>query len=67
MIAPSEIIRRASAQGLLPNDAQWPRDEARPWPVLLLTALGAWLAVLPLLGAVGLAFGDALLREACWP
>lgn len=63
MIAPSEIIRRASAQGLLPNDAQWPRDEARPWPVLLLTALGAWLAVLPLLGAVGLAFGDALLRE----
>lgn len=63
MIAPSEIIRRATAQGLLPQDAQWPREDSRPGAVLLLTSLGAWLAVLPLLGAIGLAFGDALLRE----
>lgn len=63
MTAPSPLMQRAIDQGLLPPDAQWPQDESRPWPVLLLTALGAWLAVLPLLGAVGLAFGDALLRQ----
>lgn len=63
MTAPLQLMQRATDQGLLPPDAQWPRDDTRPWPVLLITALGAWLAVLPLLGAVGLAFGDALLRE----
>jgi uncharacterized membrane-anchored protein len=56
-------MQNAIDQGLLPPDAQWPKDESRPWPVLLLTALGAWLAVLPLLGAVGLAFGDVLLKQ----
>lgn len=35
---------------------------ARPWPVVLLTALGAWLAAVPLIGVVGLLFGD-MLRE----
>ena len=34
----------------------------RPWPVVLLTALGAWLAAVPLIGVVGLLFGD-MLRE----
>lgn len=32
----------------------------RPWPLVLLTALGAWLAALPLLGIVGLLLGDSL-------
>ncbi|QNK66659.1 GDYXXLXY domain-containing protein [Variovorax sp. PAMC26660] len=64
MTAPSPLLmQRAIDDGLLPPDAQWPQDESRPWPVLLLTALGAWLAVLPLLGAVGLAFGDTLLKQ----
>ncbi|MDH6594263.1 putative membrane-anchored protein [Variovorax sp. TBS-050B] len=63
MSTPSQLMRRAVDQGLLPPDAQWPAEAARPWPVLLLTALGAWLAVLPLLIVVGLAFGEALLRE----
>ena len=31
---------------------------ARPWPVVLLTALGAWLAAVPLIGVVGLLFGE---------
>lgn len=57
------LMQRAIDQGLLPPDAQWPRDESRPWPVLLLTALGAWLAVLPLLGAVAVAFGSSLLKQ----
>lgn len=33
----------------------------RPWPVVLLTALGAWLATLPLAGVVALLLGDLLV------
>ena len=36
-------------------------DSERPWPVVLLTALGAWLATLPLAGVVGLLLGDLLV------
>ncbi|OYU44363.1 MAG: hypothetical protein CFE44_13360 [Burkholderiales bacterium PBB4] len=35
---------------------------SRPWPIVVLTALGAWLAALPLLIAVGLLLGDTLTR-----
>lgn len=38
----------------------------RPWPVVLLTALGAWLAAVPLIGVVGLLFGD-LVKENIGP
>ncbi|MCH7345703.1 GDYXXLXY domain-containing protein [Pelomonas sp. CA6] len=54
----SAWMATARAQGLLPEG-----DETvavgRPWPVVLLTALGAWLAVLPLLGFLALLFGSA--------
>lgn len=33
----------------------------RPWPVVVLTALGAWLAAVPLAGVVGLLLGDLLI------
>ena len=33
---------------------------ARPWPVVLLTALGAWFAAVPLLIAVDTLLGDTL-------
>ncbi len=36
----------------------------RPWPVVLLTALGAWLAAIPLLIVVGLLLGDWISRGA---
>lgn len=36
----------------------------RPWPVVLLTALGAWLAAVPLLIAVGMLLGDTLTHGA---
>jgi uncharacterized membrane-anchored protein len=32
----------------------------RPWPVVLLTALGAWFAAVPLLIAIGMLLGDML-------
>lgn len=53
------LWREAQARGLLPADANPPMAaaEARPWPVVLLTALGAWLAAVPLLAAVALMFG----------
>ncbi len=57
------VVRAAIAQGLLPAGATRPNTDSRPWPVVLLTGLGAWLAALPLLGVVGLLFGDLLSRR----
>jgi uncharacterized membrane-anchored protein len=59
----SRLLQQAIEQGLLPPGTPWPQDASRPWPVLLLTALGAWLAVLPLLVAVALAFGSSMLKQ----
>ena len=55
-------LQQAIAAGLLPPDAQSPVAEGRPWPVVLLTALGAWLAAVPLLGVVAILLGDLLTR-----
>ncbi len=52
------LLAEASAQGLLPSGATLPQEDARPWPVLLLTALGAWLAAVPLIAVVGMLLGD---------
>ena len=58
------LVQDAMAQGLLPTTATVPEQDSRPWPVVLLTALGAWLAVVPLMVVVGLLFGDWLSRSA---
>ncbi len=56
-----EALRaQAVAAGLLPPEATLPAAEERPWPVVLLTAFGAWLAALPLLGVVGMLLGPLL-------
>ncbi len=55
MTRPDELLGAAQSAGLLPATAAWPRSDHRPWPVVVLTALGAWLAVLPLLAVVGFA------------
>ena len=55
-------IQAAIAAGVLPADAHRPEQDNRPWPLVLLTALGAWLAAMPLLIVVGLLVGDAALR-----
>lgn len=57
------LARRHGDAGDTPA-ATPPDDAGRPWPVVLLTALGAWLAALPLLGVVGLLLGDVLQRGA---
>jgi len=58
------VLQAARAQGLLPDGARAPAGDSRPWPVVLLTALGAWLAAIPLMGVVGLLLGDLISRGA---
>lgn len=58
------LLAAGIAAGLLPADARIAPPDERPWPVVLLTALGAWLAALPLLGVVGLLLGDLVQRGA---
>ena len=55
-------LQEAIVAGILPPDARRPAAEARPWPVILLTALGAWLAAIPLIGMVGMPLGDLISR-----
>lgn len=58
-------LQAAIGAGLLPRDANLPPiQDSRPWPVLLLTAVGAWLAAIPLLAVVGLLLGDVLKQGA---
>jgi uncharacterized membrane-anchored protein len=59
-----QVLASAVAAGLLPATAQPPQQDTRPWPVVLLTALGAWLAAVPLLGAVGLILGEWMRQGA---
>lgn len=55
------VLEQAVAQGLLPPAAGAPPpDDGRPWPVVLLTALGAWLAAVPLFGVVALLLGPLM-------
>lgn len=56
-------VKSAAAEGILPADAAAAAQDTRPWPVVLLTALGAWLAALPLMGVVGLLLGDMITRD----
>ena len=57
-----EVLQTAIAAGVLPTGARRPVQDGRPWPVVLLTALGAWLAAVPLLVVVGMVIGEAALR-----
>lgn len=57
-----QVVQDAVTAGILPTDAARPDQDSRPWPVVLLTALGAWLAAIPLLVVVGLLLGDLISR-----
>jgi uncharacterized membrane-anchored protein len=60
------LIQAATAQGILPADAV-PLAASRPWPIVLITVLGAWLAAMPLLLVIALLFGDVLVDGvACY-
>ena len=55
-MASSDWLHKAKQMGLLPDDARLPDSAHRPWPLTLLTALGAWLAAIPLLALLVLLF-----------
>jgi len=57
-----QTLQAARQNGLLPADAMLPAQDERPWPVLLLTAVGAWFAAVPLLIMIGMLLGDVLRR-----
>lgn len=59
-----QIVERAIAEGVLPADAVAAPPPERPWPVILLTALGSWLAVMPILLLFALFMGDFFTRGA---
>ncbi len=44
--------------GFLPDDAAIPPGNSRPWPVILLTAIGAWFAAIPLFLLIGMVLGQ---------
>ncbi len=56
-------LGRPVAVGVRPADVAPAPAAPRPWPVVLLTALGAWLAAIPLLIVVGLLLGDWITRS----
>jgi uncharacterized membrane-anchored protein len=57
--------RAAIAEGVLPAGVQPSlHGVERPWPVVLLTGLGAWLAAIPLIVVLGLLFGDLFRHGA---
>ena len=55
-----EMIQDATRAGVLPANVTLPVQDVRPWPVVLMTALGAWLAALPLVLALGFMLGSFL-------
>ncbi len=59
-----EWFSQAKAQGLLTPQAVMPKDESRPWAVVLLTAFGAWLAGLPLLVLMAYIIGGLFSAES---
>jgi hypothetical protein len=62
------VLHQAVDHGILPPDAlQAPRPSSadRHWAVVLLTALGAWLALLPLLVLFAFALSDWIERVLC--
>ncbi len=61
--SPEALVRAAQQAALLPANAQAPQTAERPWPVVLLTALGAWLSALPLMGFVALLLEDVVPEQ----
>jgi len=58
------LLQAAVSEGVLPEQQSPIDQDARPWPVVLLTALGAWLAAIPLTGVAGLLLVDSLRHGA---
>lgn len=58
----ARVIEAAIGEGILPPGTSVAVESERPWPVILLTALGAWLAAIPLMASLFLLVGEDLFR-----
>jgi uncharacterized membrane-anchored protein len=58
----AEILLRAKSENILPAEALAPAQDERPWPVLIVTAVGAWLAAIPLMLALGILIGGMIIQ-----
>lgn len=54
----AQALRQGQAEGWLPRIDLPDETPERPWPVVLLTALGAWLVVVPLIALVAALLGN---------
>jgi uncharacterized membrane-anchored protein len=54
------MVKAAQAEGLLPAAMEPLHTDHRPWPVVMLTALGAWLAIVPLFISIFFLLADSL-------
>lgn len=61
-----QLIDTAISKGIFPQGTRRPTSEQRPWPVILLTALGAWLVAIPLILFVTFV-ADGMLIEGVGP
>lgn len=58
-----QIIRRGIDAGVLPDTVCLKQpNEQRPWPLVVLIAVGAWLSAIPLVLMLAIAFGSLLER-----
>ena len=64
MNALTRCLEAARAESLLPAGTAPVPQDSRPWPVVLLTALGAWLAAGPLLAVIDMLLGVLVRRGA---
>jgi uncharacterized membrane-anchored protein len=55
-----QIVRAGILTGVLPESAKESADTLHPWPVIVLTALGAWLSAIPITAVFLLMFGTML-------
>lgn len=60
----TDILLLAKSENILPAEALAPAQDERPWPVLLLTAVGAWLTAIPLMLAVVILSGGMIMEGA---
>ena len=59
-----QLIEAAIGEGILPPDATRPDIDSKPWPLVLMIGLGAWLAAIPLFFVMAMLLGDAVMRGA---
>ncbi len=58
------LVEAAVGDGILPPGATRPDIDSKPWPLVLMIGLGAWLAAIPLFFVMAMMLGDAVMRGA---